>query len=196
MGNSVFPVLPGLAWSVQKTPTWSTQVQRSVNGRSLRAARFANPIWHFHLTYEFLRAGVQAELQSLMGFFNLRQGSFDSFLYSDPYDHTCLLQPFGTGNGVTATWNLLHTSGGFTEPVGGVQASPTPQIYVGGVLQSSGYTIDMNAGTVTFSPAPTGALTWSGSFYFRCCFVKDSIDFDQFMKDLWTAKKVELESVR
>ncbi len=196
MSNAVFPVLPGLAWSVQKTPNWATQIQRSVNGRSLRAARYANPIWKFHLTYEFLRAGAQAELQSLMGFFNLRQGAFDSFLYSDPDDHTCLLQPFGIGNGVTTTYNLLHTSGGFTEPIGGVQVSPTPLIYVGGILYPSGYTIDMNAGTITFSPAPTGVLTWSGSFYFRCCFVKDSIDFDQFMKDLWNAKKVELESVR
>ena len=41
MGNAVFPTLPGLKWGVTKTPIWSTQVQKSISGRELRAGAVA-----------------------------------------------------------------------------------------------------------------------------------------------------------
>ncbi len=31
----VFPTLPGLAWSVTKSPTFQTRIQRAVSGREL-----------------------------------------------------------------------------------------------------------------------------------------------------------------
>lgn len=367
MSNVTFPVLPGLAWSVVKTPQWSTRIQKTVSGREYRAAFFNVPLWTFKLSYEVLRAGGEQELQQLVGFFNARQGSFDSFLYRDPTDSTVTAQGFGVGDGATTAFQLTRTMGGYTEPIQNVNGMPqifrndwqgnlllysTPRVnliansqdfssaswgkggvitisvntaiapdgtltadtiarnssatgnyadliatkaiglggnvgktytasmflwtasgtvngsmcisdasyntYLGSIVitpiptlvsftssggagwNASGSVISMgltlpagvtvygrdaqlefgsvatsrivtaatsvtvtdytlNAyGLVTFASAPLAgaALTWTGSFYYRCRFLQDSMDFDNFMQNLWQAKKVEFISVK
>jgi len=59
VGPDLFPMLPGLSWSLMKSPqAGQTVIQRSVSGKerrlSLRSA--GNPIWTYTLTYEVLRA--------------------------------------------------------------------------------------------------------------------------------------------
>ena len=51
----IFPALPGLSWSVTKTPTFQTRIQRAVSGRELRALDYPYPLWQFALVYDFLR---------------------------------------------------------------------------------------------------------------------------------------------
>ena len=196
MSNAVFPVLPGLSWSVVKTPKWSTRVQTAVSGREYRAAYFSLPRWSFKLSYEVLRAGALAELQQLVGFFNARQGIFDSFLYADPSDSAVTALQFGTGNGVTTAFQLVRTLGGNIEPV--VALPAVPAVFANGVLQSSGVSVNLNTGLATFTTAPANGvvLTWTGSFYYRCRFLQDDIELENFMKDLWQAKKVEFISVK
>jgi hypothetical protein len=68
----IFPALPGLAWSVTKTPTFQTRIQRAVSGHELRALDYPYPLWQFALVYDFLRDNPQAgydELRTLLGFF-------------------------------------------------------------------------------------------------------------------------------
>ena len=112
MSNAIFPTLPGLAWSVFKTPQWSTRVQRSTGGNELRASYFSQPIWKWRLTYEFLResAGL-SELKQLVSFYNARQGMYDSFLYSDPSDSSVTNHLFGLGDGTRTIFQLQRTSG-------------------------------------------------------------------------------------
>ena len=191
MSNSTFPVFAGLGWSVFKTPKWSTKIQTSVSGKELRSAFYGYPIYDFTLTYEVLRADlVNLELQTLMGFFNARQGSFDNFLYSDPTDCQVTAQPVGTGNGSQTLFTLCRTYGGFTEPVMNINA--ITGIYLNGTLTSA-YTID-STGDVTFTTAPGAgvAVTWTGTYYYRCRFVKDSIELENFMHQLWTLKKCDI----
>lgn len=194
MSNAIFPTLPGLAWNVGKTPVWSTRIQKTVSGRELRAAFYNLPEWHFKLTYEFLRAGAQQELQTLLGFFNARQGSFDSFLYRDPNDNSVTAQQFGIGNGAQTRYQLTRAFGGYAEPVTAPMVGAA--IFVNGA--SAAATVDTNTGIVTFTapPANGAVLTWTGSFYFRCRFLYDSIDFEEFLRDLWQAKKVEFTSIK
>lgn len=98
MTDPVFPSLPGLGWSVLKTPRFMTRVQKAVSGRELRIADQAYPIWEFTLPFGFLRdphdtrggAGLGTghdELRTLMGFWLNRQGSFLPFLFYDPSDN-------------------------------------------------------------------------------------------------------------
>lgn len=54
MSNVLFPKIRGLAWTVTKTPTFSTEIQESLAGREVRLQNFQNPIWEFTLTYEYL----------------------------------------------------------------------------------------------------------------------------------------------
>ncbi len=78
----IFPTLPGLAWSVTKTPTFQTRIQRAASGRELRALDYPYPLWQFALVYDFLRDDPAAgydELRTLLGFFMLCQGAFAHF---------------------------------------------------------------------------------------------------------------------
>lgn len=195
MSNAVFPDLPGIEIRATKTPEWSTEIQQAVSGKELRAANWSYPKWHFTVSYEVLRAGAEAELQTLIGFFCQRKGAFDNFLFTDPDDCAVTDQPFGTGNGTTTQFQLVRTLGGFIDPVKAPNGTPT--IKVAGVATGS-FSLDANTGIVTFFSPPTNgaALTWSGSFYFRVRFVRDTADFERFLHDLWQLKKLELVSVK
>jgi hypothetical protein len=125
MSDAIFPSLPGLKWGTVKKPIWSTKIQKSASGREARASFYSYPIYQFTLSYEVLRGqSGMPELQTLLGFFNARQGSFDSFLYEDIDDNTATDQQFGTGNGSTTVFQLIRSLGGNVEPVFALKGSP------------------------------------------------------------------------
>lgn len=193
MSNALYPTLPGLTWGMTKTPVWSTQVQKAVSGRELRASYFSYPIYKIKLKYEFLRSGAQAELQALMGFYNARQGSFDSFLLNDASDNTVTDQAFGTGNGVKTQFQLVRTYGGFAEPIAYVNGAAV--IKSNGTVVSN-YTIANGVVTFAAAPAVGAVLTWSGSFYYRVRFANDTLDFQQVYRQIWSAGTVDLMTVK
>jgi uncharacterized protein (TIGR02217 family) len=198
MSNAIFPTLPGLTWNITRQPEFSTKIQKAVSGRETRIASWNAPMYLFGLTYEFIRdqAGTQSpaspydELRTLVGFFNSRMGSFQSFLYLDPTDNSITGQAFGVGDGVTTKFQLARSYGGFVEPVQNLNGTPT--IYKNGA-STTGFTVD-SQGLVTFATAPASgvALTWDGSYYYRVRFNADVSQFNLFMKDLWELKKCEL----
>jgi uncharacterized protein (TIGR02217 family) len=192
MSNAIFPTFPGLAWSVYKAPEWSTSIQRAVSGKEVRRADRARPIWQFSMSYEFLRGGnLFTEYQRLLAFYNARQGSFDSFLLSDPSDSATTAQPIGIGNGVSRTFQLVHAIDTWTEPVG---YAPAPTVLLNGVATSA-FTSDGVSVTLTTAPAAGVVITWTGAFYYRVRFAKDTMEFEQFMKDFWLLKKCDLVGV-
>ena len=300
MSNVLFPTLAGLGWSVLKAPKWSTKVQTATSGKELRTSLFSYPLYNITLILETMRDGfvppgfTYSEIQTIIGFFNARQGSYDNFLYIDPTDYAATTQQFGTGNvtsgmlctlsgttmtittipssgtvqanmvvtggsipagttilaltsgtwgglnstytlsassgsssgtAVTASQNLFSLArnyGGFLEPVmnpAGASGFPVvplynsglpisaanlplgtgvaPKIYVGASLQALGtaYTMD-TTGDVTFLsgyyPALGANVNWSGNFLYRCRFVKDDTEFENFMYNIWKASKVEM----
>lgn len=193
MSNVLLPALPGLTWNTRKTPEMNTGVQRSVNLSELRASFSSTPIWNFSRGYDLLRDDVvHNELRTLAGFFMSRYGAFDSWLFLDDDDSAALLEPFGTGSGSTTAFQLKRAMGAFTESVSNVAAAPL--IYKAGTLQTvtTHYTISAT-GLVTFTSAPSGgqALTWSGTYYYRCRFKEDMQEFQQFMSKLWDARSFE-----
>lgn len=193
MSQSVFPTLSGLTWDIITSPQFNTKVHRAVSGYEVRAAFMQYPLWQFVFKYDVLRDNAALnELQSLLGFFNARQGSFDSFLYAYPSDNSVTAQNFGVGNGANKSFQLMRAYGGFVEPVNNLNGNPS--IYVNGVLKTpvTDYTISAS-GLVTFVVAPPSGqvVTWTGSFYYRCRFLKDTVDFNQFMRNLWDLKKLE-----
>lgn len=196
MSNAVFPDLPGLKWSTSKAPIWKTRVQESVSGKELRTALMSFPRWRYSLAYEVLRAEtVYQELQTLVGFFNARRGSWDSFLYLDPDDNAVAAQQFGVGDGATKDFQLTRPFGGFVEPVQNVNGAPA--ITKGGVLQATPGDYSLSAtGLVSFVAAPAIGvpLAWTGSYYVRCRFERDTEEFTQFLKDLWEARRIEFRT--
>ncbi|MFI5230062.1 MAG: DUF2460 domain-containing protein [Gemmatimonadales bacterium] len=197
MSNAVFPTLAGLTWDVTKTPQWNTKIQRSDGGKELRAQFYSTPLWRWVLAYDLLRGDLTLhEFQTLVGFYNARQGSFDSFLYADPNDSSVTAELFGFGNGAITTYQLIRSFAGTAEE-NVVDLNGTPQIFKNGVLQTSGFTIG-STGIVTFTtaPAPGDTLTWTGSYYWRTRFDTDAMEFNNFAFQLWEAKSVALVSVK
>src|SRR5690349_2200264 len=100
MSTQTFPSLTGLGWSVKRTPLWKSRVQEAISGKATYLADWSFPKWQWEITFEFLRhAGTNQqvtnfqgqtynEFQSLAGFFDSRQGKFDSSLYQDPDDNS------------------------------------------------------------------------------------------------------------
>jgi uncharacterized protein (TIGR02217 family) len=210
--TAIFPVLPGLGWSVSKAPRFATRIQRAVSGRELRVLDQPNPIWTWTLTYSLLRdahdtRGVAGpgvgydELRTLMGFFLQQQGSFAAFLYDDPADDRAAGQALGTGDGSAAAFQLVRSmgvgllGGGFAEPI--TAPNTVSAIYFDGVVQSpAGYSVDPDTGLVSFaSPPPSGQVVAADfTYYFRVRFGDDSADFENFLYQLWALKQVRFQS--
>lgn len=195
MSNLILPALPGLKWSTFRSPVFDNVTKTTDSGREFTRIKWPTPKWLYKREYEFLRAGAEQELQTLVGFFNKHYGNADSWLFDDPDDNTAVDQLFGAGNGVTLQFQLLRALGGFYEPVRELNGSPVIKLN-GVVLSPSNYTVDSSTGVVSFLVAPGASvqLTWSGQYYWRCKFTKSSQDFEQFMKQLWSAKSFEFRT--
>lgn len=198
MSNAVFPALPGLGWNVKRTEIWKTRVQEAVSGKEVRIADWSFPRRQWELTFDFLRSAPSfAEWQSLVGFFNQRQGIFDSWLYSDADDNSVTDQPLGTGDGATTAYQLVRALGGYVEPI--IAPNAIASVKIAGVVQSGGsYSVNGNTGQLAFTTAPASgaAITASFTYYFRCRFFGDSMDFEKFMSQLWLAKAVKFVSLK
>jgi uncharacterized protein (TIGR02217 family) len=205
--TAIFPVLPGLGWSVTKMPRFAGRIQNALSGRELRVLDQVNPIWTWTLTYSLLRdkwdvraaAGPGAgydELRTLVGFFLQQQGTFRPFLFDDPTDNKVADQIVGTGDGSVRTFQLVRRMGGFDEPI--TAPNTLSAIRCNGVRQDPPvYTIDNETGLVTFAtPPPAGQVIAADFTYrFRVRFAEDSAEFENFMYQLWQLKQIKLQSV-
>ncbi len=262
----------------------STIVQTATAGREVRVENYLYPRWQFDITYSWMSQETQwQDLQTMMGFFCARSGSFDSFLYDDVTDDSVVGQNIGTGDGQTTAFQLVRTMGSFTRPifaVNGVAASyepPAINVYLDGsvaapssysigglpvislTLESGGgnftdgtynlsftgglgsgaagtytcsggsvssinltagghgfqyppqigfpsgggygafaYATVGNGGTLLFnSPPPAGAvITADFGYFWRCRFLDDHYDFENFVANWWELKKLTLQECR
>lgn len=206
MSTAVFPSLAGLGWSVTRSEIWKTRTQEAISGKETRIADWSYPRHQWTLTFDFLRQGnlsgtIYAEFAALAGFFNLRQGGFDPFLYADPDDSGVTAQAIGIGDGATTSFQLVRGFGGFVEPI--LAPNAVSRIAFNGVTQSAGnYTVNgwgtALPGTVIFNTPPSSgvSITADFSFYFPCRFAKDQLDFEKFMAALYQLKKIEFVSLK
>jgi uncharacterized protein (TIGR02217 family) len=180
MSNAILPSFPGLSWGRRRAVRWNTTIKRAASGREYRAANWSTPLYEYQLDYELLRQHAgSAEVEQLLGFINLRRGSWDSFLYLDPYDHTAAAQGFGTGDGSRTAWPLVRSFGGHAEPVLGIVQAP--QVFVDGAPAGNATVSPEGLASFSTPPAPGAALTWSGTFHWRCRFMKDGYEFNEFL---------------
>ncbi|MEI6730819.1 MAG: DUF2460 domain-containing protein [Pseudomonadota bacterium] len=202
MSTAILPSLVGLGFDVVRTPKWDTRIQQSISGKETRIAMQSYPRWQWDLTYNILRSGSAfAELQQLVGFFNQRQGMFDTFLYQDADDKSVTAQGLGLGDGVTRTFSLVRNFGGFVEPI--LAPNVVSNVYLNGVLQSpANYSVagwgSANPGVITFVTAPSGSVSISAdfSYYFPVRMTVDSVAFSLFISGHYKAKKFSFISVK
>lgn len=198
MSDLYFPQFDGLAWGCVKTPIWSTKIHKSASGYEARTSTFTYPLWKFRLNYEVLRGDKSHdEVNRLIGFFNQCRGAFLPFLYTDPHDNQAQDEFFSMTRDTVLEYQLMRSLGGFVEPV--IAPSNQIVIYLDGIEQILGTNYTMLAGgKIRFLEAPPNdkPITWRGSFFYKCRFLHDTTDFEEFLQDLWNAKKIEFQSVR
>src|SRR3954451_6819814 len=205
--TAIFPALPGLGWSVTKTPRFTGRIQNAISGRELRVLDQVNPIWTWTLTYSLLRDRWDAravtgpgigydELRTLAGFLLQQQGTFRPFLFDDPTDNTVADQVVRTGDGSTHAFQLVRSMGGFAEPITALNV--VRAIRCNGIRQDPArYAVDSETGLVTFTTSPAAGQIIAADFTyrFRVRFAQDSAEFENFMYQLWQLKQIKLQSV-
>ena len=189
MSNAVFPSLPGETWPRVRVYQKPATVKRA-NGRRYALSDQQHPDYLYRINYSFLRP---EDFAVLGGFWLARGGALDDFLFDDRDDNTATNQLFSTGDGVTTTFQLLRTFGGYSEPV--LDLNGAAVFKVGATVTAGTVTA---GGKVTFASAPaSGALlTWSGAYYWRCAFKNRQQEFEEFLRGLRTTRTLELESSR
>lgn len=209
MSDEVFPDLPGLAWGISKSPTFNTKVMKSVSGRELRASFQAVPTYQISMSFDFLREWQQrTELQELESFFLARRGAFDSFLFKMPDDneYSCEF----VGDGTTTEFQLYKTIFGMQIPILHVESlagEADPLMWNQSnqkLMWSSDDTTLMWSVGLSYSISKNGVVTLSepladgqkisltGTYYYRCRFADDEQEYNNFMRKLWKASKVEM----
>jgi hypothetical protein len=108
MTSFVFPTLQGLTFDVVRTPVWRTEKQRAISGKRSTMAYQQYPLIHFELTFSILRDDlVTSDVKALVGLFNACQGSYDTFLFTDPDFNAVTSEQFGVTDGTTLTFQTV-----------------------------------------------------------------------------------------
>lgn len=209
-------VIRGLTWKITRTPSWDTLATRMSSGKEFRLSYWTAPLWKWELEYNYLKdspndlvpGNVDTDLVILQGFFNQMAGQFQVFLFDDvnlgdepgagPWDSVAG-QPIATGDGTTTTFQLIRTSGGFTEAIQAPYTTPPPTVYLNGVVKSYGtdYSVD-GFGNIIFAVAPGNgvAITADFGYFWPCRFTQDELDFETQLYQLWALKKISFTQVR
>jgi len=208
MSTAAFPTLPGLAWPVRRDPMWQTRTQDAVSGKRLNIADWSYPKYKWTVSFNFLRGDnpTHVEWQTLMGFFNSMYGSWDSFLYTDPRDNTVTGSTIGTGDSTNRAFQLKRLFGSsvasFTEPILGPTAisklvvGVTTMTSTQYVLQYWGSTAPGMVTMSSFAPSTLQAVVADFTYAWPVSFDNDTMNFEEFVKQIWDLKTVSFTSLK
>lgn len=174
-----------IAYRALGGPQFQTSVARVRSGRETR-----NQIWQYPLHVYDVSHGAKVlnDLDDVMDFFYVAAGRFGSWRYKDWRDYKSTDgmidttigddQDIGVGDAIEVDFQLIktYTRGAYTftrkitRPVSG-----TVKVYLDGVEQVSGFTVDSDTGIVTFSVAPSATVRVSAGYEFDvpCRFSED-----------------------
>ena len=186
-------------------PERRVEIVGLTSGRERRNLRLAHSRRHFDAG-----TGVRslADLYEIVAFFEARRGSYHGFRFRDPFDmKSCAPdatpspgdQTLGTGNGVTAAFQLVKRYGDgedayfrpIRKPVAG-----TVRVAVGGVERASPahFSVDHATGIVTFAPGavPGAGVAVTAGFEFD---VPARFDAERIAVSLSTFKAGQIPSI-
>lgn len=146
-------------------PEYATDVVVSTSGYERRNVNWQQARARYNVAH-----GVKTkdQLETLIAFFRARKGRAYGFRFKDWTDYKAT-ETIGVGDGVQTQFQLIksYVNGGVTEirtikkPV-----IATVQVYKNGALQSTGVSVDVTTGRVTFSTAPAAGQIITASFQF------------------------------
>jgi uncharacterized protein (TIGR02217 family) len=188
-------------------PERRTQIVELASGDEERNASWANSRRRYDVAYGIRRAD---DLAAVVAFFEARNGRLHGFRFKDWSDYKSCApsqavaptdQLIGTGNSTVTTFALMkrYRSGAqvwtraITKPVAG-----TVRLALGGVEQSSGWTVDTTIGVVTFGTAPAAGVSITAGFEFDVPvrFDSDTLDVTLDVERLGSITSIPLLEIR
>lgn len=157
---------PDIAYGATGGPEYLTTVVSMASGHEQRNSNWsvARGTWN-------VASGLknQTQLNALISFFRSRKGRAIGFRFKDWTDYKATGQILGSGDGTTKTFQLVkaYVSGAgneirtITKPVQGTVA-----VYLAGVAQTSGWSVNTTTGIITFLTAPAQSVSISADFEF------------------------------
>jgi uncharacterized protein (TIGR02217 family) len=147
-------------------PEFSTEVIITHSGYEQRNSNWAAARAKYNVAHG---VKTQTQLDTLIAFFRARKGRAHGFRFKDWTDFSATAQTIGTGDASTTVFQIkkTYTSGSDTD-VRTIKklVSGTVKIYKDSVLQSTGYSVDMNTGILTFTTAPANGVSIQADFEF------------------------------
>jgi len=188
-------------------PERRTQIVELSSGDEERNASWANSRRRYDAAYGVRRAD---DLAAVVAFFEARNGRLYGFRWRDWGDYKSCLpsgtpaatdQNIGTGDGATTAFQLVKTyasgaqiwSRTITKPVSG-----TVVVAIGGIVQTSGWSIDIATGLITFTTAPVNGAAITAGFEFDVPvrFDTDRLDVTHDIERLGSITSIPLIEVR
>jgi uncharacterized protein (TIGR02217 family) len=147
-------------------PEYATDIVVSQSGHEQRNINWVEARARYDVAH-----GVKSktQLSTLIAFFRARKGRAYGFRFKDWSDYSAIGQLIALGDGAQNTFQLIKTyisdsiteTRNITKPVSG-----TVSIYLDGVVQTTGVSIDDTSGQITFVIAPPVGSSISADFEF------------------------------
>jgi len=188
-------------------PERRTQIVELASGAEERNASWAHSRRRYDVAYGIRRAD---DLAAVVAFFETRNGRLHGFRFKDWADFKSCLpsqapgstdQPIGTGTGSATQFQLTkrYTSGAqswtraITKPVAG-----TVTIALNGTQQTSGWSVAIATGLVTFATAPAAGVAITAGFEFDVPvrFDADALDVTLDLERLGSITSIPLLEIR
>lgn len=164
----------GISFGSRGGPKRKTIVVEAGSGHEHRNAQWADSRREYNAGYGIK---TMSDIHAIVSFFEERRGMLHAFRWKDRFDFrsrdpesppTAKDQPIGVGTGSLTTFQLVKTYGSLNpytrdikKPVLG-----TVMVALNGVTQTSGWTVDVTTGIVTFTVAPGNGVAVTAGFEF------------------------------
>lgn len=180
---------------------WTVEIVETMNRRERRNLPSADPRRAWDLS---VNAKLTAERAELHQWFMAMRGPFHAFAFRDPADYVMdrqALVSLGDSPDVAFQLAKAYTIGAetyrrtITKPV-----TSTVQVWVGGVLQASGWSVSRTTGIITFDDAPGASVEASCEFDVPVRFAQSRLAWNRVDRnvsrgDLWMCEELSLIEV-
>ncbi len=199
---SGLPIFPqtNIGYPVVRRPYFSTIVNTAASGLEVRIGNYLYPLSEWDLLFEWLQSEPLNQVwQTLYGFYVSQFGKFGAFLYDDKTDNTTSPDPLNPtpsviiADGVTTAYQIgrcmpAGSTQGF-EPLFDINGTPT--------ITPGGYTLSPTGLIDYGGPLPVGTqIKMDFKYRWRVRFAEDDLEFSNFGRYFWEAKKITLRQVR
>lgn len=184
---SVYQTLPAstapYAFPFKRTSAFKTISHEMENGVKQTRAKWGRERKTYGLAFRTFNV---SEMDTLIAFFRARKGGADAFLFDDPRISSITGEAVGTGNGTTTVFAMANKY---------IQ-SATFKVYLAAVEQTTGFTLQDDAGTVTFAAAPGAGVAVTADYRNSVLvrFKADEMSEEQFAYRVFNSD-AELEEV-